>query len=92
MEFGMNYVRKMWKWLTKWKLVDTTKYEITEFSNSTYYKFVLTKWQQEQVDKLYEQYGGMDYCFYFSSGLGIGFKVKIWKTNEWIDLTDINQW
>ncbi len=90
MEFGMNYVRKMWKWLTKWKLVDTTKHVIMKFPPTL--MFALTEQQQKQVDKLYEQYGSMDYCFYFSGGLGIGFKVKIWKTNEWIDLTDVDSW
>ena len=88
MEFGMNYVRKMWKWLTKWKLVDTTKYMI--FSNTTPYStyaFSLSTKQQEAVDKLYEQYGGMDYCFYFTGSANVGFKVKIWKTGQWIDLS-----
>lgn len=79
----MNCVRKMWKWLTKWKLVDTTKYELIK-SNTT--KFVLTDAQEEQVEKLFEEYGDMDYCFY-STGIGIGLKVKLWKTNEYIDLT-----
>lgn len=91
MELGKNFVIKMWKWLTKWKLVDTTKYEISKFPSLTY-KFVLTEQQQKQVDKLYRQYGDMDYCFYFIKGIGIGFKVKIWKTNEWIDLTYVSLW
>lgn len=79
----MNCVRKIWKWLTKWKIVDTTKYELIK-SNTT--KFVLTDTQEEQVEKLFEEYGDMDYCFY-STGAGIGLKVKLWKTNEYIDLT-----
>lgn len=85
MEFGKNFVIKMWK-----KLKDKFKQEFTKRPYSTY-TFKLTVWQQEQVDKLYKQYGGMDYCFYFT-GIGIGFKVKIWKTNEWIDLTDVSSW
>ena len=81
MEFGKNFVTKMWK-----KLKNIFKKEFTRRPYSTY-TFKLTVWQQEQVDKLYEQYGDMDYCFYFIDGIGVGFKVKIWKTNEWIDLS-----
>ena len=79
MEFGKNFVTKMWKKL------NIFKQEFTKRPYSTY-TFKLTVWQQEQVDKLYEQYGDMDYCFYFTE-IGTGFKVKIWKTNEWIDLS-----
>ena len=78
MEFGKNFVIKMWK-----KLKNKFK---REFTKRPTYTFKLTVWQQEQVDKLREQYGDMDYCFYFT-GIGTGFKVKIWKTNEWIDLS-----
>ena len=51
------------------------------------FQFTLTEWQQQQVNRLFEEYGSMDYCFYFTS-IGTGFKVKLWKTNQWIDLTD----
>lgn len=81
MEFGKNFVIKMWK-----KLKNKFKQKFTKRPYSTY-TFKLTVWQQEQVDKLYEQYGDMDYCFYFIDRIGVGFKVKIWKTNEWIDLS-----
>lgn len=91
MEFGKNFVIKMWKWLTKWKLVDSTKYEISKFPYPTM-RFILTEWQQLEVERLRKQYGEMDYCFYFIDGIGVGFKVKIWKTNEWIDLTDVSLW
>ena len=82
MEFGKNFVIKMWKWLTKWKLVDTTKYDLV---NTKY--FVLSENQTEKVAQLFEEYGGMDYCFYPLDN-NWGFKVKIWKKNEWIDLTE----
>lgn len=86
----MKYLKNIRKWLTKWKLVDSSKYEITKFPSPTL-KFVLTEWQQEQVNKLYKKYGNMDYCFYFT-GIGHGFKVKIWKTDKYIDLTDVSNW
>lgn len=91
MEFGKSFVTKVRRWLTKWKLVDTTKYDVLKFPRPTL-TFSLTKWQQEQVDKLYKQHGSMDYCFYFVGGIGVGFKVKLWKTGEWIDLTDVSDW
>ncbi len=40
---------------------------------------------------VYNTYGNMDYIFYYTS-IGVGFKVKIWKTNEYIDLTDYDTW
>ena len=85
MEFGMNYVRKMLKWLTKWKVVDTEKYRIV---NKNRFVFVLTSKQQVSVERLQREKGNMDFCFY-PTEYGDGFKVKIWNTDEYIDLTDI---
>lgn len=73
---------------TKWKLVNTRKFLVIPHKN---YKFILSDKQQKEVEELYKTKGGMDYIFYFT-GIGIGFKVKIWKTNEYIDLTDYDTW
>ena len=86
MEFGKNFVIKMWKWLTKWKIVDTKKYKIIDKNR---FSFILTPQQQIDVEILQKEKGNMDFCFY-PTEYGDGFKVKIWNTNEWIDLTDIN--
>jgi hypothetical protein len=83
MEFGMNYVRKILKWLTKWKVVDTEKYRIV---NKNRFVFVLTPKQQVNVERLQKEKGNMDFCFY-PTEYGDGFKVKIWNTDEWIDLS-----
>lgn len=82
--------RKIKKFFTKWRLVNTCKFTIEPFPYPTT-KFVLTEKQQKQVDELYEKKGGMDYIFYYT-GIGEGFKVKIWETDEYIDLTDYDAW
>ena len=81
----MNYVRKILKWVAKWKLVDTEKYKIVDRSR---FSFILTPKQQEEVYKLQQEKGNMDFCFY-PTEYGDGFKVKIWNTDEWIDLTEV---
>ena len=81
----MNYVRKILKWIAKWKLVDTEKYKIVDKSR---FSFILTPKQQEKVYKLQQEKGNMDFCFY-PTEYGDGFKVKIWNTDEWIDLTEV---
>lgn len=83
-------IKKIKNYFKKWKLVDTTKYAVEPIVPKTY-KFVLTEKQQAQVDELYDSKGSMDYIFYFT-GIGTGFKVKLWKTNEYIDLTDYDTW
>ena len=50
--------------------------------------FTLTQSQQNRVNELWKEFGAMDYCFYPCEGVGYGFKVKIWKTGEFIDLTN----
>lgn len=76
-------------WFKKWKLYDSSKYDI--IPKYIKYNFRLSPTQIKQVEKLYSKYGNMDYIFYYT-GIGIGFKVKIWKTNEYIDLTDYDTW
>lgn len=82
----MNKLKIYWNrfkyFFIKWKIVNTNKFVLVPSKN---YKFILTDKQQKQVEELYKTKGNMDYIFYFT-GIGIGFKVKIWKTNEYIDL------
>ena len=78
-------------WINKWKIVNSDKYSIEKFPYP-YIRFELTKQQMDKVEKLFIEKGNMDYTFYPCSGIGWGFKVKIWKTNEEIDLTDVSNW
>lgn len=72
----------------KWKLYNSFKYTLIP-KKSIYFK--LNDKQKKKVNELYNTYGNMDYIFYYTS-IGVGFKVKIWKTNEYIDLTDYDTW
>lgn len=77
-------------WFKKWKLVDTTKYSIEPHGKPG--KFQLTNQQIEQANKIYKEKGTIEYIFYPCGGLGYGVKVKVWKTNEYIDITDVSNW
>ena len=69
---------------SKYRLINAWKYYITPVSSNTL-EFKLTEKQQKKVNELLEKYGSMDYCFYFIED-SLRFKVKIWKTGEWIDV------
>lgn len=84
------FKRKIKNYFTKWKLVNTNKYSIEPYPYP-YTRFILTPQQMRDVERIYKEKGSMDYIFYYT-GIGIGFKVKIWKTNEEIDLTDVSTW
>lgn len=84
------YWDKFKHFFTKWKLINSDSYTLLKFPHPTRI-FILSEKQQKQVDEIYKTQGGMDYIFYFTE-IGIGFKVKIWKTNEYIDLTDYDTW
>ena len=80
----------MINWFKKWKLVDTTKY-----STEPKYKrgrFQLTEKQLEEIDKIIKEKGTVEFTFYPCGGIGYGVKVKVWKTGEYIDITDVNSW
>lgn len=84
-------IKKIKHWLTKWKFVNTDKYSIEEYPYP-FTRFELTKQQMRNVDRIYKEKGTLEYTFYPCGGIGWGFKVKIWKTNEEIDLTDVSNW
>ena len=68
----------------KWKLYNSFKYTLIP-KKSTYFK--LSDKQKKKVNELYNTYGNMDYIYYYTS-IGVGFKVKIWKRYEYIDLNE----
>lgn len=49
-------------------------------------KFKVTKEQQKQINILKENFGEMDYIFYFTEDGKYHLKVKIWNTGEYINL------
>ena len=77
----------MMNWFKKWKLVDTTKYSVE--SKYKRGRFQLTKKQLKEIDKIIEEKGTVEYTFYPYGGR-YGVKVKVWKTGEYIDVTNVD--
>ena len=84
----MEFLTKIKKFLTKWKLVDTSKNRICPKDSKV---FILTDYQSNLCDKIYKDKGTIEYTFY-PTGIGWGVKVKSWKTNEYFDITDTSVW
>lgn len=72
----------------KWKLVDTTKYNIIP-GNTTY--FWLSDKENEDAKRIRKEKGDISYIFTYT-GIGISLKVKVIKTGEIIDITDYSTW
>lgn len=80
----------MINWFKKWKLVDTTKYDIEPIGRKG--KFQLSDREIEDAETIYKAHGTIEYTFYPCAGIGWGVKVKVWKTGEYIDITDVSNW
>ena len=89
----METFRKTSKWskikhfFTKWRIVDTDKYKIIPISKLI---FTLTDKQLSKSNLIKAKDGAIEYTFYPKSELKFGVKVKVWKTGEYIDITDVD--
>lgn len=78
-------------WFKKWKLVDSSKCRIIPFSEMGRF-FELTSQEKKDAEKLYKEKGTISYEFYPCGGIGWGIKIHVLKTNEIIDITDVDSW
>lgn len=79
------------KKLKKWKLVNTDKYRIEKYPYPNI-RFELTPEQTKLCRNIYKHNGSLEYTFYPCSGIGWGCKVKVRKTGEIINITDVSSW
>lgn len=77
--------------ITRYKILDTWKYRYYPNSEANLY-FKLSPLEKEKANRIYKEKGIIEYTFYPCGGIGWGVKVKVWKTNEYIDITDVNCW
>lgn len=85
----MRFWRKFKYKFLRWKLINTSKYLI--IPKDKYY-FILSDKEQQKAKEIYKNKGTIEYTFYPCGGIGWGCKVKVWKTNEYIDITDMSDW
>ena len=102
-----SYIVENGKWVkaTKWKLfkkrlrdeskrqklVDTYSNRIIPIDDIKRH-FILSPIEQEEAEKLYKEKGTLEYTFYPCGGIGWGIKVKVVKTGEEFDITDVTCW
>lgn len=79
-----------WKF-TKWKLVDTSKYDLVPWEDKKRY-FILSPKEYEDAEKLYKEKGTISYEFYPCAGIAWGVKIHVLKTDEIIDISDVSTW
>lgn len=103
-EFWINYKGKWIKnpskwvmlkrgvklWCKKWKLVDKTKNKIIPQSEMKRY-FSLSPQEYKDAERIYKEKGTIEYHF-CPGTIGWGVKVKVLKTGEEIDITDVSCW
>lgn len=78
-------------WVTRFKIVDTWNYMIIPHSHNKYY-FKMSPQEYEDADNIYKDKGTISYEFYPCGGIGWGLKVRIVKTGEVFDITDVSSW
>ena len=76
---------------TKWKLVDTSKYWIIPEDDRKLH-FILSEKEYEEAKKLYKEKGTISYEFYPCAGIAWGVRVRVLKTGEVIDISDVDSW
>ena len=77
--------------IKRWKLVDKYSNRIIPIDDMKRH-FTLSPIEYEQAEKIYKEKGSIEYIFYPCGGIGWGVKVKVIKTGEEIDITDITCW
>lgn len=81
---------KIKRFFKRWKIVDTRKYNLDPIKHNL--RFELTDQQVRDSERIYKEKGTIEYTFYPCGGIGFGCKVKVWKTGEYIDITDCSNW
>ena len=76
---------------TRYRLVDTRKFKIQP-REAMSRQFTMTEKEKALADKIYKEKGTIQYIFYPCAGIGWGVKVKVLKTDEIIDITDVDSW
>ena len=85
------FKRKLKSLLKRWKIVDTYKYWIVpELDRNRH--FILTEKEYNKACEVYKEKGTITYEFYPCGGIGWGVKIHVLKTNEIIDITDVDSW
>ena len=85
------FKRNLKLWCKKWKLIDKSENRIIPNSEMKRY-FSLSPQEYEDAEKIYKEKGTLEYIFYPCAGLAWGVKVKVIKTGEIIDITDVSCW
>jgi len=85
------FIRKLLSYFTKFKLVNTWKYEIIPLEDRKYC-FKLSPKEYEDSEKIYKEKGTISYEFYPCGGIGWGVKIHVIKTGEIIDISDVSTW
>lgn len=83
--------RKIYSWITRFKIIDTWKYDITNYNDRKYY-FKLNPSEYEQAKKIYKEKGTISYEFYPCGGISFGIRVRVLKTGEVIEISDVSSW
>lgn len=81
---------KFKRFFTKWKIVNSTKYDIVSVKDRNK-SFKLSEKEYEASQKIYKTKGTISYEF-IPSGIGWGVKIHVLNTHETIDITDYNTW
>lgn len=86
------FCRKIHSLITRFKIVDTRKYNLIPHSDSKYY-FKLSLKEYNDAEKIYKENGTISYEFYPCGGIGWGVKIHcLDKDNKIIDITDTTCW
>ena len=75
----------------RWKSVDIYSKRVIPIDDMKRH-FTLSPLEYEQAEKIYKEKGTIEYTFYPCGGIGWGIKVKVLKTGEEIDITDVSCW
>ena len=78
-------------WCKKWKLVDKSENKIIPQSEMKRY-FSLSPKEFADAEKIYKEKGTLEYIFYPCGGIAWGVRVRVIKTGEIINITDVSCW
>lgn len=77
--------------LKRWKLVDKCSNRVIPIDDMKRH-FTLSPIEYEEAQKIYKEKGTIEYVFYPCGGISWGVKVRVLKTGEEIDITDVTCW
>lgn len=80
----------IWDWMTtpfrKWKLVNVFTNRIVPYNSLA---FILSDKEKEAAEKIYKEHGTIEYIIYPLGGIGMGVRVRVIKSGEEFDITDV---